>query len=403
MMMPVPTPITNGAAPTEHLAPEAFTTLLGIVRDALAITPPLFLSSVLGLPWTWALPRNRYSELGLIDPWRLGRTVQFLSDALVPALPIAPPPIGSAVMGRAFWRPTVILQRPDQYGSSTSHLDEAWFFLNGILTNDAVAQLNAAYLAYLFHRPITLIQNSTCGLAADLLECAFGKASYRTTDSVTQAFPAIYDALKSERRRVVLIAHSQGTIITAIVLRLLYALTRRPAAAQPGILGESLYAGPEFVYPDDAPLVLEDFAPLELHELSKLEVYCFANCATTMPYYQPPSAGQPAVPWVESFGNEYDIVARLGMQAPRPAEWRITIAGPRYVRPGAWGHLLNEHYLRPIELGQKVGRRRGGRGGTTPFTRILGADTGVTPRLYAYLNGGAPPASAAVRRSAHAA
>lgn len=366
-----------------------FETLLGIVRDALAINPPLHLSSVLGLPWTWVMPHHRYSELRLLDLWRLGRTIQFLSDVLVPALPVTPPQFGPALLERVFWRPTIILQRPDHYGAYTSYPEEAWFFLNGIMTNDAVAQLNAAYLAYLFHRPITLIQNSTCGFVADLLECAFGKAWHRTTDSVTKALPAIYDALKSRRERVVLIAHSQGTIITAIVLRLLYAITRPPEARRE-LLRAAPYTGPEFVFPDDAPLALEDFEPLSLDELAKLEVYCFANCATTMAYYLSPSAGQPPIPWIESFGNEYDIVARLGMQAPHPEHWAITIAGPRYVRPGAWGHLLNEHYLAPIEKGQKVGRRRGGRGGTTPFTHVFGAEAGATPRLYAYLNGGAP-------------
>lgn len=256
--------------------------------------------------------------------------------------------------------------------------------------------MNAAYLAYLFHRPITLIQNSTCGLIADLLECAFGKGWRHTTDSVTNAFPASYDALKSERRRVVLIAHSQGTIITAIVLHLLYSITRPPEARRE-VLRVAPYAGPEFVFPDDAPLALEDFEPLTVEELAKLEVYCFANCATMMTYYLPSADGQPPLPWIESFGNEYDIVARLGMQAPQPQRWGVAIDGPRYVRPGAWGHLLNEHYLSPIEHGQKVGRRRGGRGGATPFSHVLGAGATATPRLYAYLNGGIPPASARLR------
>ena len=131
-----------------------------------------------------------------------------------------------------FYQPTVILQRPDQYGSYTSYPREKWFFINGIMTNDDVAQLNAAYLSDLFHRPITLIQNSTCGLVSDLAECALGKQWRRTTEAVKKAFPAIHAALKSEKEKVVIIAHSQGTIIASVVLQLLEAITQ-PVPAPP--------------------------------------------------------------------------------------------------------------------------------------------------------------------------
>ena len=68
------------------------------------------------------------------------------------------------------------------------------------------------------------------------------------------------------------------------------------------------------------------------------------------------------------------------------------IDGPRYVRPGAWGHLLNEHYLRGIEEAQRPGRKRGpAHESADPFVP-LGADgdAAAVPRLYRYLNGGAP-------------
>jgi len=112
---------SHDASLEAHPSTATFETLLGIVRDALAITPPLYLSSVLGLPWTWVMPHQRYSELRLLDPWRPGRTIQFLSDILVPALPVTPPQSGPALLERVFWRPTVILQRPDHYGAYTSY------------------------------------------------------------------------------------------------------------------------------------------------------------------------------------------------------------------------------------------------------------------------------------------
>lgn len=285
-----------------------------------------------------------------------------------------------------------MLQRPDHAGSFTSFPDEQWFFINGILTTDTVAQLNAAFLADLFHRPITLVQNATSSLASDLLECAIGKQWYRTTEAVVTAFPLIYDALAGAKSRIVVIAHSQGTIIAAVILRLLAALTSPPRARSVATARGRRPAEPVFIYPDDAPLDLSDFDPLTPDQLARLEVYAFANCATTMRYWRAPQDGAPGIPWIESYGNEFDLVARLGMLAPNAGAHGIAIDGPRYRRPGAWGHLLNEHYLAPIEHAQRRGRRRGGRGGTVPFERVNDrADSGaVAPRLFGYLNGGLP-------------
>jgi len=291
------------------------------------------------------------------------------------------------------------LQRPDHNGSTTAFPDEAWFFVNGIMTNDSVAQINSAYLAYLFHRPLTMIQNSTDSLWIDLFECALSKEWYRVVEPAVKAFPPIYDALKSKhKQRVVVICHSQGTIIMSVILRLLGQLIRRPAVAleaeaAPRALAAAApsYAPPEFVYPDEDPIDLRDFDWLTEAELAKLEVYCFANCANTMPTIAHAADGRP-LPWIESFGNEKDIVARLGMLAPRPEKWGIRIDGPRYVRRGAWGHVLNEHYLKEIERRQKRGRRPGGDGTAAPYEPVADSvqEADQAPRLFSYINGGQP-------------
>ncbi len=376
-------------------ARRGWDTLLGIALDALRIRPPLFASSIFGLPWTWLPPHHRYSEFGIIDLWRPGRTAKYLANTWVPSIPRTPPGFGPPFLNGWFWQPTVILQRPDHNGSYTTFPEEAWFFINGIMTNDSVAQINSAYLAYLFHRPLTMIQNSTDSLWIDLFECALGKEWYRIVEPATKAFPPIYDALKSaHKQRVVVICHSQGTIIMSVVLRLLAALFRRPAAmesAARGLFAEAMrYAPPEFVYPDQEPIDLHDFDRLTETELAKLEVYCFANCASTMTTIARTAEGRP-LPWIESFGNENDIVARLGMLAPRPRQWGIRIDGPRYERRGAWGHMLNEHYLKPIERCQKRGRRPGGDGTPEPYEPVAGSEEsqGRIPRLFRYINGGA--------------
>ena len=268
-----------------------------------------------------------------------------------------------------------------------------------------MAHLNAAYLADLFHRPITIVQNSTGSWVADLCECALGKQWYRATESVGKAFPAIYDALKSEKERVVVVAHSQGTIIMSVVMRLLHESLRMGAAPQRrGARTNGRGIVP--VVPHDWPIRLEEFEPITTGEFAKLEVYAFANCANTMTCAEPASPGRDPVPWIESFGNEYDLVAGLGMLAPHPARRGIHIDGPRYVLRGAWGHLLNEHYLRAIDDAQRVGHRRGGDGTDAPF-ELLNPESQhqPMPRLFGYINGGSPPPlrHAGTRRTARSA
>lgn len=362
--------------------------LARIALDALKMKPPLYVSSLLGPPWTWR-DHRRYSEFGILSPWHVYRSLKFLVDVTLPSFPRTPPPGLPSLLERLYWQPTVILQRPDHNGAYTTYPDEAWFFVNGIMTNDDVAQLNAAYIAYLFHRPVTLIQNSTTSGLLDLVECALGKHWYRTTEAAIKTLPPIYDALKSKhRQRVVVIAHSQGTIIMAHALKLLCDLTRPPTR---GLPGEDRYAGPLFVYPHDEPLDLSDFEFLTEDELAKLEIYLFANCATTMSYYRLPSDGRPPLPWIESFGNQYDIVARLGMLAPYPGRHDIHLDGPIYERRGGWGHLLNKHYLMPIEAAQRRGYKRGGQAGRAPYT-LANSEffLDAAPRLFSYINGGSP-------------
>ncbi len=376
--------------------------LRGIVRDAATGMPPLYFFSIFGWPSTWLTPDERFSEFRIINPWRLGRTIRFLWQISVPSIPLNPPVFGPPMLNRFFWEPSVILQRPDHIGSFTSFPQEAWFCVNGIMTNDSVAQINSAYLADLFYRPITMIWNSTDSLLVDLFECAIGKQWYYNVEPAIVAFPPLYDALKDPcKERVVVIAHSQGTIIMANILRLLKSLYvgPRPSGGDRGLLDELIpsgFAPAEFVYPDQTPVDLGDFGPIYDDELAKLEVYLFANCANTMAYLRPPAPGKLPLPWIENYGNEYDLVARLGMLAPDAATHDIEIAGPIYQRNNAWGHLLGAHYLYPIESQQRHGRRRGGEGTADPFVLLNPeAPHYPSPRLFDYINGGSPSADSA--------
>ena len=84
--------------------------------------------------------------------------------------------------------------------------------------------------------------------------------------------------------------------------------------------------------------------------------------------------------------------AYLGTAAPNPAQRGIHIDGPWYRRNGAWGHLMNDYYLLPIERAQKKGRKHGPRTTTADPFVLLNSDQfpGESPRLYQYLNGGVP-------------
>jgi len=312
----------------------------------------------------------------------------------------------------------MILHRPDHNQDYTTFPKEAWFFINGIMTNDSVAQLNAAYLSDLFHRPITIIQNTTQSLLIDLGECAFGKVwknEWRDVkEASAKAFPPIYDALKSpDKGKVVVIAHSQGTIIMSVILEMLKYKTKSasgfhnqtvPVASPEQIVAQSgqlpfvpmeaMIAEPEIVFPYEGIMDPADFDFLTVDELSKLEIYCFANCANTMTYFPGLMPNGRPGPWIENYGNEFDIVARLGMLAPDQRGKGIRIDGPVYMKQNAWGHMLNEHYLKEIERAQRVRLNKGGHGKQpfAPYQQIKPDPQSelMPPRLYAYINGGTP-------------
>lgn len=375
-------------------------TLVEIACEALAISPPRYVRSILGPAGGWIPPYGAYDEMTMLDPSRPLRALKYLLDSSVPSLPCNPPPFGPPALDRLFFHPTLVLRRPDHNGSWTTFRDEAWFFINGVMTNDDVARLNAAYLSFLFHRPLTIIQNSTNSLPIDLLQCAIGKQWDVITEPVTKAFPPIHAALKDPAKtRVVIIAHSQGTIIAADVLDWLKYLAgkgtkgakrscRKPApisrrrlhvaAAPPAPYGtpaEPVSTDSDTGDPDT--LDADDFETLTVGELAKLEIYGFANCASQMTHFAK------GIPWIESFGNELDIVARLGMFATSPD---VRIDGPRWESRGTWGHLLNAHYLKPIEAAQKT-RRRKEATRSAPYVPY-GEPSRVSPALYDYLDGG---------------
>lgn len=362
--------------------------LVGGVWDALWIRPPAWGMSVFGSPSSW-LPA-RYSEYGLLQSWRVVRAARYVADVSIPSMPVTAPAWFPEPLAPFFWNPSRVAQHPDHHESWTSHPHEAWLFVNGILTNDSIGQLNAAYLADLFHRPITLIENSTDGLVEDLVECAREKSFGSVAEATEKAFPAIYDALKDpEKRRVVVIAHSQGTIIAAAVLRLM-GLIYRGGRRGPAVRSDPKQAR-EAVRDAGVGLDPTDFGPIDRDELGKLELYCFANCATHMEYLDRTPRRPPPL--------DRELRQRVRhRRPPRHARSTSTRAGRGHRRTplraqGCVGSppqpaLPTRDRQEPAE-GHKGGPRDTS---AAPYVLINGSDYPDVsqPRLYRYLNGGSP-------------
>ena len=394
--------------------------LLKTALKALGFFPPLYIQSVLGPAHTWFRPHRKHSEFQIIDLWRAFRTLRYLRDLYVPSVPREPsdvvrsllPPLVSSM----FYHPTRFFEHRDETTIPRDFPDERWFFINGVATNRAVAEMNAALLSRIFGRSFTVIQNSTNSLALDLAQCVIGK-EYKTrpnlnsmgtmTEPALKATLAVLAALNQEEvRKVVVVAHSQGTIIMANALRAIVAFLR---AVEQGpkesatVQASDVAASLTFEAKQESELALRvevekaftEFVtrtPSPLDKVRKLEVYTFANCADKMKYAFTDSAGK-SYPFMEHFANERDLVARLGVLAPCREEAGCTaveIDGPVYERKGhgrlkrgAWGHLLNEHYLFPVEDYLKRGRHGSE---STPYPPRRPHDA-EEPRLYSYFGG----------------
>lgn len=272
--------------------------------------------------------------------------------------------------------------------------DERWFFLNGICTDPRIAELNARLVSKVVQRRVDVLYNATEGVVLDLVECAFGKAWDAVTDAAAANLDELMKALSDRKvRRVVVVAHSQGTIVAAVLMKTLEELLRLAPIPSDGLRQErpgqqkvsgERRAARRIVEQVKHPNTYEDIAqpepPPELttDDIGKLELYCFANCATSMePFARVSDPYVRLAPWIESFGNEYDLVAKLGLLAPPHGIGSARIAGDRYRLEGAWGHLFNAHYGIPILV-----RRESG----TPFRDNLRKK----PRLFDYIDGGVP-------------
>lgn len=393
--------------------PNDYEVLAKVALEALKFFPPLYFKSVFGSVKSWLPPHRDLSEYTVLSPWHPFRAADYLIDISVPAFSHAPGPWARTllppVVRELFWRPSNYFQKADPFDCVTSYADEHWFFLNGIATNEVVAEMNSALISDMFFRPVTVIHNETDSIVLDLLQCAIGK-SFKTdpslddvqtmTEPAIKATVAILEALKDPaRNKVVLLCHSQGTIIAANVLRALQRclsnikrLAKEPDAKPKLLLDVIDEVALDILYTDylkqcDCATVDQSLTEM----LRKLEVYTFANCADKMNYITSvtDSSGKSiGLPYIENFANEFDLVARLGVLSPlKGQDEYVEIDGPVYEKKGglAWGHLLNQHYLFGIN-GFLDGKNR------NPYelSDNEGQALSELPRLYEYAAGKRP-------------
>jgi hypothetical protein len=384
------------------------------VSYALQICPPDYVHSIVGDPDSWSTETCPHTELQLaqVREWRKG--LPELAYILIPALPWNPPAL-SIPFSDLLFRPSVVFRYPLRANVPNPAPKEMWFFINGICTDHSVVLLNAEYLYSLFKRPLTVVHNFTRGIIPDLAACAVGKGWDQVTESAAVAFPPIYAALKETScERLILLGHSQGTILSAVVLALLQELhppLQKWLSAQVDVGPErtvarklakrwhferTMQATPEESDAESEPDSMPTFLwpghgrrqpeALTEEELRKLEMYCFANCASEMRSLPANHGGSHQIgpAWIESYGNEMDIVARLGVLANVKGPGSVRIAGDRYMRDAAWGHLLNAHYLHPMMTARSSKQPAGG------LVALKGNQRSI-PRLFGYLDAKSPP------------
>lgn len=381
--------------------------LLWIAREAVNLEWTKLPFSVAGRPAAWLPPYRSHSEFNILDPWQLAKTARYLADLIVPAFSKPAPDLARILfpplITRGLWRPTNYFRQEGKYAQVSSFPDEQWFFINGIATNSDVIKINSTYLANLFHRPMTVVHNATCSFLLDMHECVMGKGFQDRedgiiTESAWRATAAILSALNSESvRHVVVIAHSQGTIITANVLRVISNAFRFNPPQETkstwhpftkSVMGE-IRNDTHKVMRDNLAHALFEFMKhgpqTALERLGKLEIYTFANCADKMCYISPDRQ----IPYMEHFANEMDIVARLGVLSPlrHGDEELIEIDGPVFVQKDGLGHLLNEHYLMPIDDYLYPGTGKWSRD-EDPYPSTDSAL--LQPHLYSYFHGKRP-------------
>ena len=233
--------------------------------------------------------------------WDFMNTLKFISDIFIIKIPLYCPK----------WVPYSI--RIIFFGDNSryyadneeSQNGECMIFLNGILYNDITIKQTQSILKNMFNRPINILKNASDSIISDIIETLVGKFTQELDEASTIALYTICNKLLDEKiDKLIIICHSQGSIIMSNVLKNLYKLG----------LNKQEY-------------------------MKKLEIYSFATCATKMNYVVD------ELPYMEHFANDNDFVANLGCNCADDIKHLITIDGKINIKRDKSGHMFNTHYI----------------------------------------------------------
>jgi hypothetical protein len=97
-----------------------------------------------------------------------------------------------------------------------NNMNEVWYFINGMCTNEEIIKINCEYLSQIFKRTIIGLHNPTNGFLSDFVECIIGRSFDIQYKVMKSAAKIIENELKT--RKVKIIAHSQGGIIMSDII-----------------------------------------------------------------------------------------------------------------------------------------------------------------------------------------
>ena len=192
----------------------------------------------------------------------------------------------------------------DNESSSTS----CCIYINGMMMTDLETIKN--HKKKIQHKfpllpSIHYFYNASDSFFTDLYECILNKQTTRHSEASDKFFLVLVSKLVDpQMKKVVLIAHSQGTIVVSTVLTKLKELG----------LDKECY-------------------------MNKLELYLFSNCSTTTKYIIPDKK----LPYIENISNEHDFVSRFGMTTSQ--QKLVDIDGEMIIMKDKYGHLFGKNYL----------------------------------------------------------
>jgi hypothetical protein len=193
-------------------------------------------------------------------------------------------------------------------GSLPDQDNEKWFYINGVCVNNWWLEQNCKFLEKRFNRRITGIPNVSYGIFWDMIESMLQRDFNIDTISVCVASNIIINQLNDPKvTKVVLLAHSQGTIIANLTIQQIFLILNNINSNSSQI---------------------RDL-------MGKLEIYTFA-CASR--YFINPGN---SIRHIEHYVNELNSISLFGILRNNPFN---SYSGNIFINKGKSGHLLATYY-----------------------------------------------------------